>query len=69
MASLEKRLQVFRQLPLKAQLAMLAASRENPTLSQNLDYLNALERVHAECVQAATPEQQQAYERAKEFMG
>ncbi|MBD2101730.1 hypothetical protein [Leptolyngbya sp. FACHB-261] len=65
MASLEQRLEAFRKLPLKAQLAFIAATRSNPILSQNQDYLEGIERVHAECLQAATPEQQATYAKAR----
>ncbi|MDY7014939.1 MAG: hypothetical protein SVX43_15350 [Cyanobacteriota bacterium] len=68
MSSLEQRLQAFRQLPLRAQLALIAASSANPEIAKNQTYLERLKRIHAECLAAATPEQQQAYERAVELL-
>jgi hypothetical protein len=65
MSSLEKRLEAFRQLPLRAQLALIASSRANPVLGKNQEYIEGLERVHAECLQASTPQQKSAYEKAK----
>jgi hypothetical protein len=65
MSSLEKRLEAFRQLPLRAQLALIASTRSNPVLAKNQEYIEDLERVHAECLQAATPQQKAAYEKAK----
>ncbi len=61
----EKRLEAFRQLPLRAQLALIASTRANPVLAKNQAYLEALERIHAECLQASTPQQREAYEKAK----
>jgi hypothetical protein len=65
MSSLEKRLEAFRQLPLRAQLALIASTRANSVLGNNQEYLESLERVHAECLQASTPDQKAAYETAK----
>lgn len=65
MSSLEKRLEVFRKLPLKAQLAMIASTRANSVLANNQQYLEGLERVHAECLETSTPQQQADYEKAK----
>lgn len=62
---MEKRLAAFRQLPLRAQLALIASTRSNPVLSQNQEYIESLERIHAECVHASTPEQKAAYEQAR----
>lgn len=62
---MEKRLEAFRKLPLRAQLALLASTRSNPVLSQNQEYLKSLERIHAECLNSATLEQKAAYEKAK----
>lgn len=64
MSSLEKRLDAFRQLPLRAQLALIASSRATPQLAQNQDYINSLKRIHAECLARATPEEQRVYEKA-----
>ncbi len=66
MSSLEKRLEAFRQLPLRAQLALIASSRVNPVLGKNQEYIQGLERVHAECLLSATPQQRLAYEKARE---
>ena len=62
---MEKRLEAFRQLPLRAQLALIASTRSNPVLSQNQEYIESLEQIHAECVHSSTPEQKAAYEQAK----
>lgn len=66
MSSLEQRLEAFRQLPLRAQLAMIASTRANPVLVKNQEYLEGLERIHAECLDASTPQEKVAYEKAKE---
>lgn len=65
MSSMEKRLEAFRQLPLRAQLALIASTRNNPVLSQNQEYIESLECIHAECLRSSTPEQKAAYEQAK----
>jgi hypothetical protein len=62
---MEKRLEAFRKLPIRAQLALLASTRSNPVLSQNQDYIESLERIHAECLNSVTVEQKAAYEKAK----
>ena len=62
---MEKRLEVFRKLPLRAQLALINSTRDNPVLSQNREYIDNLERIHTECLNSATPEQKIAYEKAK----
>jgi len=65
MSSIEKRLQAFRELPLRAQLTLIASTRNNPVLSQNQEYIESLEQIHAECLSSSTPEQKAAYEQAK----
>jgi len=65
MSNLEKRLAAFRQLPLRAQLALIASTRSNPVLAQNTEYIEGLERVHAECLLSSTPQQKAAYEEAR----
>lgn len=65
MSSIEKRLEAFRKLPLRAQITLIASSRDNPVLSQNQEYIEGLERIHAECLQSSTPEQKAAYEQSK----
>lgn len=65
MSSLEKRLEVFRQLPLRAQLAMIASTRANPVLAANQEYLEGLDRIHAECLQASTSQEKAEYEKAR----
>lgn len=65
MSNLENRLAAFRNLPLRAQLALIASTRSNPVLAQNTEYIEGLERVHAECLLSATPQQKAAYEKAK----
>jgi len=66
MSSLEKRLSAFRQLPLRAQLAMIASTRANPTLAHNQKYIQELERIHNECLEESTSEQKAVYEKAKD---
>lgn len=66
MSSLEKRLEAFRQLPLRAQLALISSTRANPVLAKNQEYIECLERIHTECLQMSTLEQQVAYQKAKE---
>jgi hypothetical protein len=68
MSSLEKRLAVFRQLPLRAQLATIASSKANQVLNQNSDYIASLEQIHTECLAIATPEDKLAYDKAREFL-
>ena len=58
---MEKRLEAFRKLPLRAQLSLLNSTRSNAVLSQNLEYIESLERIHQECLDSATPEQKAAY--------
>lgn len=65
MLSMEKRLAAFRQLPLRAQLALITSTRNNPVLSQNQEYMANLERIHAECLSSSNLEQKTYYERAK----
>lgn len=64
----ENRLNAFRQLPLRSQLALIASTRANPILAKNQEYLESLERIHSECLQSATPEQKLAYEKAKDSL-
>ena len=52
MASLEQRLAVFRKLPLRAQLATITSTKANTVLSQNQEYIDSLEKIHAECLAA-----------------
>ena len=66
MSSLEKRLAVFRKLPLRAQLATIVSSKANETLGQNKEYIASLERIHGSCLANATPEEKLAYDKAKE---
>ena len=68
MSSMEKRLAVFRQLPLRAQLATITSTKANPVLSKNQEYIASLEQIHAECLSAATPEAKLTYDKAKELL-
>jgi hypothetical protein len=68
MSSLEKRLAVFRQLPLRAQLATIASSKANQVLNQNSVYIASLEQIHAECLAIATSEDRLAYNKARELL-
>lgn len=65
MSAIEKRLEAFRKLPLRAQITLIASSRDNPVLSQNQEYIESLERIHAECLELSTPEQKAIYEQSK----
>ena len=65
MSDLEKRLETFRNRPLRAQLAMIASTRSNPVLAQNTEYIEALEHIHAECLLSSTPQQKAVYEESK----
>ena len=66
MSSLEKRLAVFRKLPLRAQLVTIVSSKTNKTLGQNKAYIASLEQVHSSCLANATVEEKLAYDKAKE---
>ena len=66
MSSLEKRLAVFAQLPIKAQWAMIVSSKTNKTLNQNKAYIESLEQIHSSSVANATSEEKLAYFKAKE---
>ena len=66
MSSLENRLEAFRQLPLRAQLALIASTRANPVLAKNQEYLESLERIHAQCLQISTAQEKAVYDKAKE---
>lgn len=68
MSSLENRLAVFRQLPLRAQLAMINSSKASATLNQNSEYITSLEQIHTECLASANPEAKSAYDKAKELL-
>ena len=68
MSSIEKRLAVFRQLPLRAQLATITSSKANPTLSKNQTYIASLEEIHAQCLAGATPDEKLAYDKARELL-
>jgi hypothetical protein len=54
---------VFRRLPLRAQQAFIAATRSNPELAKDTEYLETLERIHRECVAEATPAQLAQYDK------
>ena len=84
MSSLEQRLAVFRQLPLRAQLATITSSKANQVLShrflrrkttepavtvgQKQDYIASLEQIHAESLAAATELERLVYRQAKELL-
>lgn len=68
MASLERRMAVFRQLPLRAQLTTIISTKSNRVLSQNRDYIANLEKIHAESLAAATESQRLAYQKAKSLL-
>ncbi|MBC7879999.1 MAG: hypothetical protein H7Y37_01575 [Anaerolineae bacterium] len=54
---------VFRRLPLRAQLAFLASTRNNSELAEDTEYLAGLERIHQECLSQASPEQLAQYKK------
>jgi len=68
MSSLANRLEVFRKLPLRAQLAMVASSKANSILSKNQDYIASLEQIHAECLADATLEEVGVYQKTKDIL-
>ena len=68
MASLEQRMAVFRQLPLRAQLTTIISTKSNRVLSQNKDYIASLEKIHAESLTAATESEKLAYQKAKSLL-
>ena len=68
MSSLEKRLAVFRQLPLRAQLATITSSKANAILGQKQDYITRLEEIHAESLAAATEQEKLVYQKAKNLL-
>lgn len=68
MSSIKKRLAIFRQLPLRAQLATITSTKANGVLSKNLEYIALLEQIHAECLNTATPEAKAAYNKAKQLL-
>ena len=69
MSSLAKRLAVFRQLPLRAQLATIVSTKANQVLSQNTEYVASLEQIHTETLAAATEAERLAYNKAKDLLG
>ena len=68
MSSMEKRLAVFRQLPLRAQLATITSTKANSVLNQNHQYIASLEQIHTECLDTATPAEKAAYNKAKKLL-
>lgn len=68
MSSIEKRLEVFSKLPLRAQLATIASSKANAVLAKNSEYIKSLERIHARSLAVATPEALKAYHKAREIL-
>ncbi|MEL6496438.1 MAG: hypothetical protein AAFQ41_15145 [Cyanobacteria bacterium J06623_7] len=68
MASLAKRLAVFRKLPLRAQLATITSTKANPVLSQKQDYIASLEAIHAESLALATEAEKLIYQKAKDLL-
>jgi hypothetical protein len=68
MSSIEKRLAVFRQLPLRAQLATITSTKANSFLSKNQAYIDSLEQIHAECLNVASTKEILIYNKAKELL-
>jgi hypothetical protein len=69
MSSLSQRLAVFRQLPLRAQLATITSTKANSVLSQKHEYLASLEQIHAESLAEATDAEKLVYQQAKDLLG
>jgi hypothetical protein len=69
MSSLSQRLAVFRQLPLRAQLATITATKTNSVLSRKQDYISSLEQIHAESLEKATETEKLVYQQAKDLLG
>ncbi|MFM2315088.1 MAG: hypothetical protein RLZZ04_4364 [Cyanobacteriota bacterium] len=69
MSSLSQRLAVFRQLPLRAQLATITSTKANAVLRQKHDYIASLEQIHAESLEKATAAEKLVYQRAKDLLG
>jgi hypothetical protein len=69
MSSLSQRLAVFRQLPLRAQLATITSTKTNSVLSQKQDYISSLEQIHAESLEKATAAEKLVYQQAKDLLG
>ncbi|NJK57839.1 MAG: hypothetical protein HC939_18525 [Pleurocapsa sp. SU_5_0] len=68
MSSLSQRLAVFRQLPLRAQLATITSTKANSVLSQKHDYIASLEQIHAESLASATEAEKLVYQKAKDLL-
>ena len=68
MSSLEQRLAVFRQLPLRAQLTTIISTKSNQVLSQNQEYIANLEKIHAESLATATEPEKLAYHKSKSLL-
>jgi hypothetical protein len=68
MSSLSQRLAVFRQLPLRAQLATITATKANSVLSLKHDYIASLEQIHAESLGKATETEKLVYQQAKDLL-
>jgi hypothetical protein len=69
MSSLSQRLAVFRQLPLRAQLATITSTKTNSVLSQKQDYIASLEQIHAESLEKATAAEKLIYQQAQDLLG
>jgi hypothetical protein len=68
MTSLEQRLAAFRQLPLRAQLAMIASTKANNVLSQKKDYIASLEQIHAESLGKAAEPEKLIYQKSQDLL-
>ena len=69
MSSLSQRLAVFRQLPLRAQLATITSTKANSVLSQKHEYIASLEQIHTESLAKATEAEKLVYHKAKDLLG
>ena len=68
MASLKQRLAIFRQLPLRAQLATITSTKANKILSQKPDYIASLEKIHAESLAKASEQEKLLYQKSQDFL-
>ena len=69
MASLEQRMAVFRQLPIRAQLATITSTKANEILAKNTDYIAQLEAIHAESLAQASASEKLAYQKSQDLLG
>ncbi len=64
MFPVQYRFDTFQKLPLLTQLMLIASIRRNPLYAGDLDYIEGLKCIHADCLSKAKTEDKQAYDRA-----